>query len=134
MSSAADEVIRAFVAAFSANDGHVALRQRGGSPGYVHIVPSGFDPTRREDRHLIVELYNGTVSVTKELQSTVTAQDRPDMSVREHDLGFSAGPNSGRFKWALAHDAIVARWGSVRAFAEDVARRYRALTPHAKRG
>ncbi len=40
MSSAADEVIRAFVAAFSANDGHVALRQRGGhSIGLSSTMP-----------------------------------------------------------------------------------------------
>jgi|GEM_PF-807452 len=129
MSSAANEVIRAFVATFSADDGHVVLRQRGGSPGYVHVVPSGFDPTQRNDRHLAVELANGTVSVTKELQPNVNAHDRPDVSISDHELGWSVGTNSGRFKWSLSYDEIVNKRGGIKAFAQEIARHYRALTP-----
>lgn len=132
MSSEANEVIRAFVTAFSTDNGHVTLRQRGGSPGYVHVVPSGFDPTRPEDRHLAVELYNGTVCVTEELQRTVNAHERPSMSIREHPLGGSAGADFGRFKWALTHHEIVAQRGGALAFAKEVARWYRALTPYSK--
>jgi hypothetical protein len=132
MSSEANEVIRAFITAFSSDDGHVVFRQRGGSPGYVHVVPSGFDPTRPEDRHLAVELHNGTVCVTEELQRVVNAHERPSMSIQEHPLGGSAGTSFGRFRWALTHHEIVVQRGGAPAFAAEIARWYRALTPHAK--
>jgi len=81
MSNAANDVIRAFITAFSANDGHVVLRQRGGSPGYVHIVPSGFDPKRREDRHLIVELARIDLTRPFGIMRLASAQGRtPDDS------------------------------------------------------
>lgn len=133
MSSPVDEIIRAFITAFSDHDGHVVFRQRGGSPGYVHVVPSGFDPTRQEDRHLAIELANGTVSVTEELQRAIYAQERPNAPIHEDPLGGSTGTQLGRFRWALTHREIVTRPGGIPEFAREVARRYRALTPYAQR-
>lgn len=130
MSEQANEILRAFIAAFSADDGYVVLRQRGGSPGYVHVVPSGFDPAEKYDRHLVVELANGTVSVTEELQHIVNAHVRPDAHISADDLGWSAGPNSGRFKWAIRYREIVDQRGGVEPFAKEIASHYRAMTPH----
>ena len=127
MSSAAEKVLRAFVEAFSADDGYVVLRQRGGTPGYVHVVPSGFDPSKRGHRHVVVELKNGAVGVTLKLRDVLGAQDRPQEPIDKHDLGYSAGPSFGRFKWGLTHGAILAKWGSERAFAQTVNKRLREV-------
>lgn len=133
MSNAADDVIRAFITAFSANKGHVVFRQRGSRPGYLHVVPAGFDPALPEDRHLAVELYNGTVCISEDLQINVKAQERPNVSIRKHPCGTSAG-NSGKFRWALSHQEIVEHRGGVHAFAEEIARLYLAIPPYLKRG
>lgn len=132
MTHNANEVCRAFITAFSEDNGYVVFRQRGGVPGYVHIIPSGFDPELRDNRHLAVELANGTVSVTEELQHIVQAHARPDVHISKDDLGWSAGPNSGRFKWALRYQEICAKPGGIDALAKVVAAHYRALTPRKK--
>lgn len=119
-------MLSAFVDVFSSNDGHAVLRRRGGSPGYVHVVPRGSDPTRPRSRHVAVELHNGTVAVSDALSDLVKAKARPNARIEADPLGYSAGPNYGRFKWALTHDEIIARWGTERAFAEEIAKSLRS--------
>lgn len=121
MSDAALRVLLAFVDAFSADGGHAVLRARGGLRGYVHVVPPRFDPSKPSGRHVLVERYNGTVGVTARLKDALGAQTRPDARIQADPLGYSAGPNYGRFKWALTHDAILAKWATEHAFADSVA-------------
>jgi hypothetical protein len=123
----AHRLLLEFVAVLSSNDGHAALRQRGGSPGYVHVVPRGFDPARRGHRHVLVELYNGTVGVTEELKDELKAQPRSTARIEDDPLGYSAGPNYGRFRWGITHTDLVRRWGSERAFVEALAAQLRRL-------
>lgn len=127
MSQVADQVLRAFLEVFSKAEGHVTFRQRGGSPGYVHIVPARWDPTKTRNRHVAVELKNGTVALTDELAEKVGASLRPGVSIQEDPLGHSAGPRYGRFRWAITHDAIMARWNDERAFAQEVREHLLAL-------
>lgn len=127
MSTPADRLIRAFIDVLGADDNHVTFRRRGGSPGYLHLIPSGFDPMRPQDRYLAIELHNGTVCVTEEFKETLGAQPRPASPIGTDALGHSAGPNYGRFKWALPHQAIISRWGDEHAFARSVLECFEAL-------
>lgn len=127
MSTEVDQVLRAFLDVFGGPDGHVVFRRRGTSRGYVHVVPSGFEPTDPRHRFVAVELHNGTVCVTAELKDALGANARPGARIEEHPTGHSAGPNYGRFKWALTHPEILTRWKTERAFAEDVRTHMRAL-------
>ena len=126
--STADRMIRAFIEVFSEQDEHVVLRHRGGHPGYVHVVPASLDPKKRAHRLIAVELRNGTVCVTDELREQLAARPRPAKRIEEDDLGYSTGPNYGRFEWGLTHSEIIAKWGSERAFAEDAKRCIREFT------
>ena len=110
-------------------DGYGVLRQRGRAPGYVHVVPAGPDPNKARNRHVAIERFNGTVAVTEELQDALGAHPRPNARIENDPLGYCAGPNYGRFKWALTHDEIVQRWGTETAFAREVAKLLRALDP-----
>jgi hypothetical protein len=92
------------------------------------VVPSPLDPKKRGHRLVAVELRNGTVCVTDELREQLAARPRPAKSIEDDDLGYSAGPNYGRFKWGLTHSEIIARWGSERAFAEGVSKCVREFT------
>lgn len=90
----------------------------------MHVIPSPLDPSNFKHRHICIELYNGTVAVTKELAARLGARPRPQppVSIREDECGASAGSNYGSFGYAIAHPEIVSRWGSEAAFAAHVVR------------
>jgi hypothetical protein len=117
--TAADLII-AFAEFFGARGSYVSVCKHGGSPGYVHIVPGGFDPARSRERHVAVELYNGTVCVTDALKDAIGAHLRPDAPIQKDPLGYSAGPKYGRFAWALALREVEAWKGGARGFVKEV--------------
>jgi hypothetical protein len=119
-SSNADRLISAFIEFFGSRDEYVALRKRGGDPGYVHIVPFGFDPSKYWERHVAVDLYCGTIGVTKELKGELRAHVRPPKRIEADPLGYGTGPNYGRFRWALTFDDVEARNGGLRGFVRAV--------------
>lgn len=128
MMKCALSLVEAFVEVLSDDGGYAVLRQRGRTPGYVHVVPAGPDPNRPSSRHVAIELFNGTIAVTEELREALAAHPRPNARIEVDPIGYSAGPSYGRFKWALTHDEIITRWGTERAFAEEVAKSLRSRT------
>lgn len=127
MAGLALRLMGAFVEVLGDEGGYAVLRHRGRSPGYAHVVPAGPDPNKARNRHVAIELFNGTVAVTEELREALGAHRRPNTRIETDPLGYSAGPNYGRFEWALSHDEIVRRWGSELAFAREVANLLRGL-------
>jgi len=126
----AERLIVAFVEYFGQRDEYVYVRKKGGDPGYVHIVPQGFDPSKAGQRHVTVELFNGSVSVDEPLREALGATARPiDETDPEGKRGFhisdtcplgaSCGTYYGSFRWGLTFQEIEKR--GVRAFVEQVA-------------
>ena len=100
MNANAQILLLAFLEA-SAEGGYVTFGRRGGDPGYIHVVPGILSAGERACRHLLIELYNGTVGVTEPLREAIGGQERPHARIQQDTLGYSAGPNYGRFGWAL---------------------------------
>jgi len=48
-----------------------------------------------------VERYNGAVALASPLAQNLGALKRPNLSIRQHPLGSSSGPNFGNFDHAL---------------------------------
>jgi hypothetical protein len=123
--SDAESLIIAFAEYYGSRHSYVSICKHGGEPGYVHVVPAGFDPAKRKDRHVAVELYNGTVCVTERLKDALKAQPRPkpEPSIKQDPSGHSAGPNYGRFGWSLTFQAVKSWNDGLRGFVKDVAQR-----------
>lgn len=121
------KLMGAFVEALSADGGYAVLRQRGGAPGYVHVVLGGLHPGRARNRHVAIERRNGTVAVTEQISGRLRAHERPNERIEDNPIGYSAGPNYGRFRWALSYSEIVDRWGGELAFAREVTGLLRGL-------
>jgi hypothetical protein len=96
------------LAAFKATGAKVEERNAGGLPYYKIWGPK----TRVGSLQtwLIVEGYNCTVSVAEPLATAAGAHPRPRRPIRQHELGYSAGPNYGRFQWALSARELMQRW------------------------
>ena len=118
----ADQIIIAFADFYGSRRSYVSICKHGGEPGYVHVVPAGLNPTKTKERHLAVELYNGTVCVTEHLKDVLGAHPRPNVRIEVDPLGYSAGPNYGRFAWALTFQEVGGRKDGLRGFVKDVAR------------
>jgi hypothetical protein len=86
------------------------------------------DPNKTGNRYVLIERYNGTVAVTKELQEGSGAHLRPEEKIVNDPLGYSVGPKSGRFKWALSHAEIVEQWEDELVFARQVKKLLLGLT------
>jgi hypothetical protein len=130
MTDIALKLVGAFTEALS-EDGYAVLRRRGGQPGYIHVVLNGVDPEDRQNRHVVIEMFNGTVAVAESLCASVFESPsdhvRPNERIQDNPRGYSAGPKYGRFKWALTHDEVVSGWGSELAFARKVTELLRSL-------
>jgi hypothetical protein len=88
--------------------------------------------TSRAQRHVTVELFNGSVCVDEHLRDKLGASERPVDSTdperkrgvrisATEPLGASCGTNYGKFRWGLTFREIETRWGSVAKFAALVA-------------
>jgi hypothetical protein len=106
--------------------------------GCVYVVPEGPDMTSRAQRHVTVELFNGSVCVDEHLRDALGASERPvdptdpdrKQGVRisaTEPLGASCGANYGKFRWGLTFQEIETRWGSAANFVALVADRLSQL-------
>jgi hypothetical protein len=65
--------------------------------------------------------------LTEDLKDSLGARERSGARIEDDPTGYGAGPNYGRFKWALTHREILDRWKTERAFAEEVRTHVSAL-------
>ena len=115
-----DEIIEAFRTAFP----QVRLCHRGDPiNGYTHVHgPSqllNLDGLH-QSHTVVVEKLNGTVALAGDLATLMGAVERPALPIHEHPLGYSAGPNYGRFWRALSAATIRAEWPTLDGFVEHL--------------
>jgi hypothetical protein len=108
----------------------VGFCSRAGEPGYTH-VHGPLNPHHAAScrNHVaIIERFSGTVSVRgneklrKPDGTLVGGTKRPDVSIRQHPLGHSAGKHSEAFRYGFTADDIRRFWKSFDAFARAVVR------------
>ena len=125
-------VIEAFKAHYRDTAQSVTICPHMWPHGCVYVVAGGTDVISRAQRHVVVELFNGSVCVDDRLRDKLGARARPidpadperkrglPISARE-PLGTSCGTNFGKFRWGLTFQDIEKRWGSPAALVEQVA-------------
>jgi hypothetical protein len=114
--------------AFRRADPNLTICDRGGNRGYTHVhgpsQPAG--DGRCRTHWVLIEKHNGTVAFRRPLAHELSANPRPNLSIRNHPLGFSNRPSFGEFDLALESSAIEERWDTTDDFAREVIRRCRA--------
>lgn len=124
----AEEIIRA-IEETSVGGPNLGVVQVGRTSNYVRI----FGPSVTPENHapcLIVERYNGTVSVNRgEVARSLRFEDRPhDKSIAQDPLGASSGANGkfGGADWGLSSGKAARRFESLSKYAEALVKAMKA--------
>ncbi len=114
----------AIVAAFATVDPTCRAGCHRGDParGYTHIHgPSqASHPDRCSTHSVIVEKFNGTVSVRRPIGATLGGTRRTAIPIAQDPMGYSVGPEFGDFDIGFTVVTILARWATFDNFARAV--------------
>ena len=99
-----------FADAFHAVSPGVQVDPHGGWPGYVSINGPANATGEPQQCWVKVELTNATVAFAAPIAAGMGAHQRPQLPINVHPLGYSAGPNFGRFDHAVSADEVVERF------------------------
>jgi hypothetical protein len=114
-----DAILAAFIAMGDEHGEHLSAC---GRSAWTNIhgpsFPAVAGETQCKSHCLCIQKPNGAVTFVKELGENLGAEERPDVPIAEHPLGYTHRALGHRH--GLTAQAIRERWGSYNKFAQEV--------------